>query len=66
VKVAGVSYDINWRSFSRGKSIFFPCLDTKQAWREVRPVFRRLGFTVVHKVVVDRTTGIRGLRIWRM
>jgi hypothetical protein len=66
MKVAGVSYDINWRTFNKGKSLFFPCLDAKEAWREARPVFRRLGFTVAHKSVVDPESGIRGLRIWRI
>lgn len=64
--VAGVSYEINWRTFTRGKSIFFPCLDPQQAWREVRPTVRRLKLNVVHKTVVDPTSGIRGLRIWRV
>ena len=64
--VAGVSYEINWRAFTKGKSIFFPCLDPKQAWREVRPTVRRLKLNVVRKAVVDPISGIRGLRIWRM
>lgn len=66
MRVAGVSYDINWRAFTKGKSLFFPCLDAKQAWREVRPVVRRLDLDVVHKSVVDPKSGIRGLRIWRV
>jgi len=66
VIVAGVSYEINWRAFTKGKSIFFPCLDPKQAWREVRPTVRRLKLNVVRKAVVDPISGIRGLRIWRM
>lgn len=66
MKVAGVEYDVNWRAFTKGKSVFFPCLDPKQAWREVGPVLRRLRLKVVHKGVVDRTTGIRGLRVWRL
>lgn len=64
MRVAGVSYEINWRTFTKGKSIFFPCLDHKAAWKEVRPVLRRMKFNVVHKGVVD-DSGIRGLRIWR-
>lgn len=64
--VAGVSYEVNWRAFNKGKSLFFPCLDPAQAWREVRPVVRRLKLAVVHKSVVDPKSGIRGLRIWRV
>jgi hypothetical protein len=67
MKVAGVEYYVNWRAFTKGKSLFFPCLDSKAAWREdVRPVVRRLKLNVVHKSVVDPKSGIRGLRIWRI
>jgi hypothetical protein len=66
VKVAGVSYDINWRAFTRGASLFFPCLDPKAAKKEIRPVLRRLKLKVVYKSVVDTKSGIRGLRIWRI
>lgn len=65
MRVAGVDYEINWRAFTKGKSLFFPCLDSKQAWRELRPTLRRLRLNVVRKGVVDPITGIRGLRIWR-
>lgn len=66
MRVAGVEYLINWRAFTKGKSLFFPCLDSKAAWHEVRPVVRRLKLDVVHKGVVDPKSGIRGLRIWRV
>ena len=66
MKVAGVDYEVNWRTFTTGKSLFFPCLDPKQAKRELKPTLRRLGLKVVYKAVVDPTSGIRGLRIWRM
>lgn len=65
MKVAGVSYEVNWKAFTKGASLFFPCLDPKQAWREVRPIVRRLKLDVAHKSVVDPKSGIRGLRIWR-
>lgn len=66
MKVAGVDYEINWRAFTKGKSLFFPCLDSNQAWRELRPTLRRLRLNVVRKGIVDPITGIRGLRIWRV
>ena len=65
MRIAGVEYEVNWRAFTKGKSLFFPCLDSKAAWREVRPVLRRLRLPVVTKSVVDTKSGIRGLRIWR-
>ena len=65
MRIAGVEYEVNWRAFTKGKSLFFPCLDSKAAWREVRPVLRRLRLPVVTKSVVDTNSGIRGLRIWR-
>lgn len=66
MRIAGVDYEINWRAFTKGRSLFFPCLDSKQVWRELRPTLRRLRLNVVHKSVVDPITGIRGLRIWRI
>ena len=67
MRVAGVSYDINWRAFTKGKALFFPSLDAHRTWREdVRPVVRRLKLNVVHKAVVDPKSGIRGLRMWRV
>lgn len=66
MKIAGVDYEVNWRAFTKGKSLLFPCLDADAAWRELRPTLRRLRLNVVHKAVVDPKSGIRGLRIWRM
>jgi hypothetical protein len=66
MRVAGIEYEVNWRAFTKGKSLFFPCLDPKGAWHDMRPTLRRLKFKVVCKGVVDRKSGIRGLRIWRV
>jgi hypothetical protein len=66
MRVAGIDYEVNWRGFTKGKSVFFPCLDPDAAWKEVRPVLRRLRLKVVYKSVVDPITGIRGLRVWRL
>lgn len=64
MKVAEVSYEINWKAFKRGTSMFFPCLDVAKATREVRTVTNRLRFAVVIKSAVE--DGIRGLRVWRL
>jgi len=66
VKIAGVDYEVNWRGFTKGKSLFFPCLNHKRAWDELRPHLKRLKLDVVHKGTVDPKSGIRGLRIWRL
>lgn len=66
MRVAGIEYEVNWRAFTKGKSLFFPCLDPNSAWREIRPVLRRLRIKVVRKAVVDPHTKVRGLRIWRI
>lgn len=62
--VEKVSYNVNWQKFKPGYSIFIPCLDTKQARREVLKVTNRLGFKVLMKGRIE--DGVRGLRIWRM
>lgn len=66
MKVAGVSYEVNWRAFTKGKSMFFPCLDPRAAWRDMRPTLKRLRINVVRRAVIDPISGVRGLRIWRI
>jgi len=61
--VEGVKYDINWRNFKPGTSIFIPCLDPVRAKTQVLVVMRRLRIKVLMKVVIQ--DGIRGLRVWR-
>jgi hypothetical protein len=62
MKVQGVSYDVNWKAFKQGTSIFIPCLDTKRARAQVLVVTKRLRIKILIKIVV--VDGIRGLRIW--
>jgi hypothetical protein len=64
MRVAGVYYEVNWRRFKRGASLFFPCLDPKVAVREIKAEVRGLGFKIAHKTVIDDK--IRGVRIWRL
>lgn len=62
--VEGVSYDIRWKEFKRGASLFFPCLDPARARKEIGVVLDRLGIKVLSAVQIE--DGIRGLRIWRL
>lgn len=64
MQIEGVSYDINWRAFKRGTSIFIPCLNPPHAKEDVKAILRRLRIKVVIKLVIEEN--IRGLRIWRM
>ena len=61
--VEGVKYEINWRAFRPGRSIFIPCLDPRTAKKTVLEVTNRLRLKVLVKVVIHE--GVRGLRIWR-
>jgi len=64
MRVEGVDYEVNWKTFKRGKSLFFPCLDPDRAREDLKPVLRRLRIKVFSKGVIEK--GIRGLRVWRM
>lgn len=64
MRVEKVEYEVNWNSFTKGYSIFIPCLDCRKAKKEIMPVFKRLKFKVLTKVTIE--DGIRGLRIWRL
>ena len=61
--VEGVKYEINWRAFKKGTSIFIPCLNPKEAKRTISCVCVRLRIKILMKIVIE--DGIRGLRIWR-
>jgi len=63
MQVEGVNYEVNWKAFKRGTSIFIPCLDPRRAKAQVIVVTKRLKLKVLTKVVIE--DGIRGLRIWR-
>jgi hypothetical protein len=64
MKVAGVTYQIDWTKFKKGHSFFVPCLHCPSAIKEMEPVFRRLKMKFLTKCVIEN--GIRGVRIWRM
>lgn len=64
MRVSGVSYDVNWRKFRKGSSMFFPCLDPDTARREVLEVTNRLRLPVTTKITIE--DGVRGLRVWRV
>jgi hypothetical protein len=62
MRVEGVNYEINWKAFRRGTSIFIPCLNPKRAKAQILVVTTRLRIKILTKVVIE--DGIRGLRIW--
>ena len=62
--VENVSYQINWKAFKKGTSIFIPCLDHRTAKDEVMSTMKRLKVKVAIKVVI--VDGVRGMRIWRL
>jgi hypothetical protein len=64
MQVAGVNYEINWRGFTKGSSMFFPCLDPEAARREINVVTQRMQFKIITRIEVQ--DGIRGLRVWRL
>lgn len=62
--VDGVTYEVNWKSFRRGKSVFVPCLEPRTAKLQIMEVLQRLRMKVLMKVVIQDS--VRGLRIWRL
>ena len=62
--VEQISYNVNWKNFKVGYSIFIPCLNPSSAKKDVLRVTKRLKINVVFKVVVEE--GVRGLRSWRI
>jgi hypothetical protein len=64
MQVERVRYEIDWKEFRRGYSIFIPCLNPIAAKAEIKPVLKRLKIEVLTRTVIEE--GIRGLRIWRL
>jgi len=64
MQVAGIQYNIDWRKFKRGYSVFFPCLNDSSSKKEVRAVMKRLRMEVFIKTTVEE--GIKGIRVWRL
>lgn len=64
MRVENVSYQINWKAFKPGMSIFIPCLNPANALTEISKVMKRLKVSVVTKVVIHE--GVQGVRIWRV
>jgi len=62
--VEKISYNVNWRNFKVGYSIFIPCLDPDAAKKDILRVTKRLKMEVVFKTVINE--GVKGLRIWRI
>ena len=59
-----ISYNVNWRNFKTGYSIFIPCLNPDIAKKDILRVTKRLKMEVLFKVVIEE--GVKGLRIWRI
>jgi len=64
MQIEGVTYELNWRRFKKGTSVFFPCLDYTRAKTQLLVVTDRLRVKVLTKPTIE--DGIRGLRVWRM
>ena len=64
MQVERVSYEVDWKEFKRGYSIFIPCLNPVTAKAEIKPVLKRLRIEVLMRTVIE--SGIKGLRIWRL
>ena len=62
--VEKISYNVNWKNFKVGYSIFIPCLDPDAAKKDILRVTKRLKIEVVFKTVINE--GVKGLRIWRI
>lgn len=64
MQIEGVTYEVEWKRFKRGMSMFIPCLDPRRAKTQLLAVTKRLRIKVLTKIVI--VDGIRGLRVWRL
>jgi hypothetical protein len=59
-----ISYDVDWKKFKVGYSMFIPCLDPAQAKKDILRVTDRLKIDVLLKIVIEE--GVQGIRMWRI
>jgi len=59
----GVLMEVRWDRLSRGTSVFIPCLDIKEAKRQVYAYMKTQGWTCRILPWVDK--GKMGIRVWR-
>lgn len=64
MRVENVSYQLNWKAFRRGHSVFIPCLNAAAAIEEIKRVTKRLKIDVLTRVVIQ--DGVQGVRVWRL
>jgi hypothetical protein len=62
--VEKISYNIDWKKFKVGYSMFIPCLDPAQAKKDILRVTDRLKVDVLLKIVIEE--GVQGVRMWRI
>lgn len=63
MKIETVTYRLDWSKFRKGHSFFVPCIDHRQARKDLSKITRRLKVSVITKVTIE--DGIKGLRVWR-
>jgi hypothetical protein len=64
MKIEKVEYQINWKKFKPGYSFFIPCLNAKDATKDIRAEVKRFKYKVITKVTIE--DGVRGVRVWRV
>jgi hypothetical protein len=62
--VEKISYNVDWKKFKVGYSMFIPCLDPTQAKKDILRVTDRLKVDVLLKIVIEE--GVQGIRMWRI
>ncbi len=63
MRINGIDYNIDWRTFKVGGSFFVPCLHLDRSKYVITSTTKRLGYKVLIKPVIE--DGIKGLRVWR-
>ena len=62
--VEKISYNVDWKKFKVGYSMFIPCFDPVQAKKDILRVTNRLKIDVLLKIVIEE--GVQGIRMWRI
>jgi len=63
ISVSGAFVQIDWSLFRVGMSMFVPCIDTEKTLADVKKVFKKRKWRMVHVIRIENA--VYGIRFWR-
>ena len=59
-----ISIAVDWARFTVGASMFIPCINTREARRQVKRLAKKMDLTIESRVRIESEK--LGIRVWRL